>query len=135
MQKIRVLSAVVLTGLSVIALTYLIHPLWLPQIDGAGERPSKSDHAHIHIHSHQVGGEATTAMVGGQIMKIDLAEGKITIHHDAIKGGMASMTMVYDVASPQLLKGLMVEERIQFSAIQDKGKWTVTTIRRDICEQ
>ena len=133
MQKIRVLSAVVLMGLSVIALTYLTHPLWLSQIDWPGVWPSKSDHAHIH--SHQIGGDATTALMGGQILKIDLTEGKITIHHDAIKGGMSSMTMVYGVTSPQLLKGLMVEERIQFSAIQDKGKWTVTTIRRDICEQ
>jgi Cu(I)/Ag(I) efflux system protein CusF len=75
-----------------------------------------------------------TKLVGGEVRKIDLAQEKISIRHDEIRGFMPRMTMVYAVKSPKILKDLMVGERIQFLAVEENGKSVVTKIQRDICE-
>ena len=87
-----------------------------------------------HINHIKSGSYDATKLVGGEVRKIDLAQEKISIRHDEIRGFMPRMTMVYAVKSPKILKDLMVGERIQFLAVEENGKSVVTKIQRDICE-
>jgi len=87
-------------------------------------------------HVHPSGKDAASTLVNGEIRKIDVSRNRVTIRHEAIKSlNMPAMTMVYTVRNPQSLKGLMEGELVQFSAVEEKGQFVVTRIRRDICEQ
>jgi Cu/Ag efflux protein CusF len=77
------------------------------------------------------GTEATAvAWTAGEIRKIDKDAGKVTIRHEDIKNlNMPAMTMVFTVKNKSLLDGLKVGAKIQFMAVQEQGKLTVTDIR------
>ena len=138
LMKIRIFTELLLL--------FIAHPSWSqkPPVDTAPKdknqpasarsgqvQPSaRSSHAD-HIKS---GTYDATKLVGGEVRKIDLAQEKITIRHDEIRGFMPRMTMVYTVKTPKLLKDLMIGERIQFLAVEENGKSVVTKIQRDICE-
>ena len=50
---------------------------------------------------------AQTAPTDGEVRKIDEATGKVTLRHGPIKNlDMDSMTMVFRVQNPDMLKGL-----------------------------
>ncbi len=70
-----------------------------------------------------------TPKVNGEIRKVDLDTGKLTIHHDAIPNlGMAGMTMVFRVTSPAMLAQLKSGDLVQFTADRIDGALTVTSI-------
>ncbi len=67
----------------------------------------------------------------GQVTKIDQAAGKITLKHGPIKNlDMDSMTMVFRVKDPAMLKAVKVGDNVKFEAERVDGAITVTKIRK-----
>ncbi len=66
----------------------------------------------------------------GEVRKIDLEAGKITLRHAEIKNlDMPGMTMVFVVKDKALLDKLKAGDKVKFKAINDAGKFTVTEIQ------
>jgi Cu/Ag efflux protein CusF len=65
----------------------------------------------------------------GQVVKIDEGAGKITLKHGPIKNlDMESMTMVFRVSDPAMLKAVKVGDNVKFEADRVNGAITVTKI-------
>ena len=74
-------------------------------------------------------GEMT--MTKGVISRIDEANGKVGIKHEAIANlKMPPMTMVFLLAEPALTKGLKVGDTVRFHAENPAGKLTVTQLQK-----
>jgi Cu/Ag efflux protein CusF len=75
---------------------------------------------------------AQSEMVNGQVTKIDVAAGKITIRHGPMKKFDMDdgMTMVFRVKDPTMLKTVKAGDRIRFDADRIDGQFTVTKIER-----
>jgi Cu/Ag efflux protein CusF len=74
---------------------------------------------------------AQSPMVDGEVTKIDTAQGKITLKHGPIKNlDMDSMTMVFRVRDPAMLKQVKVKDKVKFEADRVNGQITVTRIER-----
>ena len=64
---------------------------------------------------------ATTKLTAGEVRKVDLEQGKLTIKHEALENlDMPGMTMVFKAADAQLLKGVKPGDKILFRA--EKGE-------------
>jgi Cu/Ag efflux protein CusF len=67
----------------------------------------------------------------GQVTKIDESAGKITLKHGPIKNlDMDSMTMVFRVKDPSMLKAVKVGDAVKFEAERVNGAITVTKIQK-----
>ena len=75
---------------------------------------------------------AQTAMVNGEVKKIDEAAGKITLKHGPIKNLDMDdeMTMVFRVKDPAMLKQVKVGDKVQFEAERAAAGITVTKIQK-----
>jgi Cu/Ag efflux protein CusF len=75
---------------------------------------------------------AQTALVDGQVTKIDAAAGKITIRHGPMKKFDMDdgMTMVFRVSDPAMLNAVKVGEKVKFDADRINGQFTVTRIEK-----
>jgi Cu/Ag efflux protein CusF len=74
---------------------------------------------------------ANAQSVNGTVKKIDAEQGKVTIDHGPIKKlDMDAMTMVFRVASPDMLKGLKTGDKIKFDADRVNGAITVTNLKK-----
>lgn len=74
---------------------------------------------------------ADTAAVAGEVRKIDESAGKITLKHGPIKNlDMDSMTMVFKVQDPALLKTVKVGDKVMFEADRVNGQIMVTKIEK-----
>lgn len=75
---------------------------------------------------------AQTAMVNGEVKKIDESAGKIILKHGPIKSlGMdEGMTMVFRVRDPAMLKQVKVGDKVQFEAERATAGITVTRIQK-----
>jgi Cu(I)/Ag(I) efflux system protein CusF len=74
---------------------------------------------------------AQEAMIDGQVTRIDQSQGKITLRHGPIKRlDMDSMTMVFRVQDPAMLKGVKVGDKVKFEADRVNGQITVTKIQK-----
>jgi Cu/Ag efflux protein CusF len=76
---------------------------------------------------------AQAAMVNGEVKKIDEAAGKITLKHGPIKNlemEEDSMTMVFRVQDPAMLKSLKAGDKVKFDAGRVNGQITVTAIQK-----
>ena len=74
---------------------------------------------------------AQAPMIDGEVTKIDAAQGKITLRHGPIKNlDMDSMTMVFRVQDPAVLKRLKVKDKVKFEADRVNGQITVTRIQK-----
>ena len=70
-----------------------------------------------------------SALVDGEIRKIDKDSGKVTIKHAQIKSlDMPAMTMVFLFKDPSKIDSLKVGDKIKFDAVDEKGKMFVTKI-------
>lgn len=66
----------------------------------------------------------------GEIRRVDVDNKRLTIKHGEIKSiDMPPMTMVFYVNDPALLKGLQVNDKIEFQANAEGKKYFVTAIR------
>ena len=67
--------------------------------------------------------------VSGEIRKVDTDAGKITIRHGEIPNlDMPGMTMVFRVASPDMLGKVKAGDQVLFTAEKSNGALTVTSI-------
>jgi Cu(I)/Ag(I) efflux system protein CusF len=75
---------------------------------------------------------AQSAMVNGQVTKIDASAGKITLKHGPIKklDMEDGMTMVFKVQDPAMLKQVRVGDKVKFDADRVNGQITVTKIEK-----
>ena len=72
---------------------------------------------------------AGAEMAEGEVRKVDLDAGKVTLKHGNIKSlDMPPMTMVFN-ANKALLGSLKVGDKVRFQAAQDAGKYVVTDIQ------
>jgi len=72
-------------------------------------------------------------LVTGQVLKVDESANKVTIRHGPIKNldmNEPSMTMVFAVKDPGLLKAVKPGDRIKFAAERVDGVITVTKVQR-----
>jgi Cu/Ag efflux protein CusF len=75
-------------------------------------------------------GAIAQAMADGEVRKIDKDNKKITLKHGEIKSlDMPPMTMAFQVKDAGLLDKLKPGDKVQFSAVKEGGKITVTDIR------
>ena len=76
---------------------------------------------------------ASAQSADGEVRKIDEAAGKITLKHGPIKAlDMTddSMTMVFRVSDPAMLKQVKVGDKVKFDADRVNGQITVTKIQK-----
>lgn len=65
----------------------------------------------------------------GVVKAIETAKGTITLQHEAITAiGWPAMTMAFKVASPTLLKGVKIGDKVQFGLHPAGMASTVTSI-------
>jgi Cu(I)/Ag(I) efflux system protein CusF len=70
---------------------------------------------------------AAEPAVDGEVTKINESAGKITIKHGPIPNlDMDSMTMVFRVMEPDMLKQVKVGDKIKFDADRVNGAITIT---------
>ncbi len=69
-------------------------------------------------------------MTEGEVRKIDMEAGKLTLKHGEIKNlDMPAMAMVFVVKDKAMLDKLKAGDKVSFKAVNDAGKFTVTEIR------
>lgn len=76
---------------------------------------------------------AQAAMANGEVKKIDEAAGKITLKHGPIKSldmEDESMTMVFRVQDPAMLKQVKVGDKVKFEAERAAAGITITKMQK-----
>ena len=75
---------------------------------------------------------AQSALIDGQVTKVDASAGNVTIKHGPIKklDMDQGMTMVFHAQDPGLLKGVKAGDKIKFDADSVNGQLTVTKIEK-----
>jgi Cu/Ag efflux protein CusF len=76
---------------------------------------------------------AQAAMANGEVKKIDEAAGKITLKHGPIKSldmEDESMTMVFRVQDPAMLKQVKVGDKVKFEAERAPAGITITKMQK-----
>ena len=108
----------------------------------AGAQASGSAAGHAHGHSHGATAQASptaaeaspaqaTGSARGEVRKIDLAQGKLTVRHGEIQGlDMPAMTMVFAVRDKRLLDGLKVGDTVGFTVQREGSQYVLIRIER-----
>lgn len=92
-----------------------------------GSAFASPDHAQ-HV---ATGAAASTAMTAGEVRKVDVDQGKLTLKHEPIANlDMPAMTMVFRVAQPDMLKDLKAGDKVQFRAESVNGALVVTQLQK-----
>jgi len=74
---------------------------------------------------------AQPAPADGQVTKVDVAAGKITLKHGPIKNlDMDAMTMVFRVKDAAMLNAVKTGDRVRFEAERVDGAITLTKIEK-----
>jgi Cu/Ag efflux protein CusF len=75
---------------------------------------------------------AQSALIDGQVIKVDQSAGKIAIKHGpARKLGMdEGMTMVYKAQDPVMLDAVKAGDKVKFDADQVNGQYTIIKIEK-----
>ena len=75
---------------------------------------------------------AQSAMVNGQVTKIDASAGKITLKHGPIKelDMEDGMTMVFRAQDPAMLNAVKPGDKVKFEADRVNGQFTVMKIQK-----
>ena len=69
------------------------------------------------------------AMSEGEVRKVDLQYGKVTLRHGPLVNlDMSAMTMVFTVPDPKILEGLKPGDKVRFVADKKDGTYIVTAI-------
>ena len=90
---------------------------------------SAMDHSKMHgMKTAQT--TAASEMTDGEVRKIDMESGKVTLKHADIKNlDMPAMTMVFVVKDKAMLDALKAGDKVKFRAVNDAGRFTVTEIQ------
>jgi Cu(I)/Ag(I) efflux system periplasmic protein CusF len=75
---------------------------------------------------------AQSALIDGQVTRVDQSAGKITIKHGPIKklGMDEGMTMVYKAQDPAMLKTVKAGDKVKFDVDEVNGQSVVTKIQK-----
>ena len=109
--------------------TFFRHTLVLSALAGSAMAWAQAtDHSHHAAPAVQAAAPATD-LTDGEVRKLDLDTGKVTLKHGPIKSlDMPPMTMVFN-ADKALLGPLKVGDKVRFKAAQEAGKYVVTDIQ------
>lgn len=93
----------------------------------ASAHAQQTDHsAH---HPAQTGGTAAAPQSDGEVRKVDLAQGKVTLRHGPLVNlDMPAMSMVFTAADKKLLDGLKEGDKVKFTADKRDGVYVLTAI-------
>ena len=82
-----------------------------------------------HASHHPAAPAATSPQSEGEVRKVDLGQGKVTLRHGPLANlDMPPMTMVFTAAQPSLLEGLKQGDKERFTAEKKDGTYVVTAI-------
>ena len=74
---------------------------------------------------------AQTGNASGEVTKVDKAGSRLEIRHGEIKAlDMPPMRMLYRVRDAKLLEGLVVGDKVRFTAEKAGGQFTVTAVSK-----
>ena len=86
--------------------------------------------AQMNMDHAKMGMAAAPDMTDGEVRKVDIDAGKVTLKHADIKSlDMPAMTMVFAVKDKAMLDKLKTGDRVRFKVINDAGKFTITEIQ------
>lgn len=92
--------------------------------------------AQMAVDHSQHGQMATSAkrgsadMADGEVRKLDLETGKVTLKHGEIKSlDMPPMTMIFSASDKAMLAPLKVGDKVRFKVVHEAGKYVVTDIQ------
>jgi Cu(I)/Ag(I) efflux system periplasmic protein CusF len=72
-----------------------------------------------------------TEWASGEVKKVDLAQGKVTIQHgELVNLGMPPMRMVFTTEDPAMLEGVKVDDRVRFVADKKNGRYVVVKLEK-----
>ena len=72
----------------------------------------------------------SASLTDGEVKKVDLDNGKVTIKHGDIKHlDMPGMTMVFTAKDKNLLSNLKLGDKVKFMVVNEGGKMVVTNIQ------
>lgn len=93
---------------------------------GAQQRPQGGGD---HSSHHPPGAAAAAPQSEGEVRKVDLEQGKVTLRHGPLVNlDMPAMTMVFTAQEPKLLEGLKQGDKVRFTADKKDGAFIVTAI-------
>ena len=79
--------------------------------------------------SHEAHHAQATPQSEGEVRKVDLAQGKVTLRHGPLANlDMPAMTMVFTATDKKLLDGLKEGDKVRFTADKQNGAYVVTAI-------
>jgi Cu(I)/Ag(I) efflux system periplasmic protein CusF len=111
---LRVLLSIHLIGLTAVPLAVMAH-------EGMAHEAAATSAA-----------DADISLTQGEVRKVNLAQGTITLRHGDIKNlGMPAMTMVFVAQDKALLNGLAEGDHVVFRAEQLNGVLMVVAIRKE----
>ena len=92
---------------------------------GAQQAPQAGgDHS-----SHHPAAPASALQSEGEVRKVDLEQGKVTLRHGPLVNlDMPAMTMVFTAADPKLLEGLKQGDKVRFTADKKDGTFIITAL-------
>ena len=110
------------TGLALVLSAAAMSPAWAASHQGA--------HGAHGDHGKATAQAATGDMTDGEVRKVDLEGGKLTLKHADIKSlDMPGMTMVFVVKDKAMLDKLKTGDKVKFKAVNEAGKFTVTDLK------
>jgi Cu(I)/Ag(I) efflux system periplasmic protein CusF len=93
---------------------------------GAQQASQRADHDAPHP---VAAATAAVPLSEGEVRKVDLAQGKVTLRHGALENlDMPAMTMVFSAADKQLLRGLKAGDKVRFHAESRDGALVLTVL-------
>ena len=74
---------------------------------------------------------ALAQAASGKVVRVDAANGRVTIDHGPIKKlDMGAMQMAFRARDPAMLKGLKEGDRVQFDVELINGSYTLTKLSK-----
>jgi len=102
----------------------MLAALALIAVAGAQAQQATDDHSTHHA------APASTPQTEGEVRKVDMELGKVTLRHGPITNlDMPAMTMVFSVTDKKLLEHLQPGDKVRFTAIREGGKIAITDIQ------
>ena len=74
--------------------------------------------------------QVTTYQGEGEILRVDAAQGRVTIAHKEIVGFMAAMTMTFRVKDSKLLDRFKPGDRVEFTLEETPQSVTISSIKK-----
>ena len=83
-----------------------------------------------HDHEQAAMSQTDAELTEGEIRKINLDTGKVTIKHGEIKNlDMPGMTMVFAVKDKDVLSKFKPKDKVRFRVVEENGKLIITEIQ------